>query len=307
LLFVEEEGCCTSFLPRLTSVHQYHCTPFDSLPLLLYFVTNMAMQRDIRLSSSLPNFKIGDWEDSMRQKRRRPFIIGVCGGTASGKTSVCEDILKKLENQRVVIISQDSFYLALDEESLKSVHNYNFDHPNAFDWSLLEEILKGIKAGKRVEIPEYSFLTHTRLKTSTTLYGADVILFEGILAFYTQELRNNMDLKIFVDTDADTRLSRRVIRDINERGRTLQGVLHQYETFVKPAFEEYILPTKKYADVIIPRGIDNQVAIKLIVQHIRTKLEERDPTKTPKKQTRYFDDDDEGEYINRDDDIFIQE
>jgi len=252
------------------------------------------MQRDSRLSSSLPNYKIGDWEENMKQ-RKRPFIIGVCGGTASGKTSVCEDILKKLENRRVVIISQDSFYRSLPEDALKEVHSYNFDHPNAFDWSLLEEVLRGIKGGKRVEIPEYSFITHTRLKESTALYGADVILFEGILAFYTQELRETMDLKLFVDTDADTRLSRRVMRDITERGRTLQGVLHQYETFVKPSFEDYILPTKKYADVIIPRGIDNQVAIKLIVQHIRTKLEERDPTlsKSRKKHTHYFDNDDD--------------
>jgi uridine kinase len=249
------------------------------------------------LSSSLPNYKIGDWEESMKQRKKRPFIIGVCGGTASGKTSVCEDILKKLENQRVVIISQDSFYCALGEKQLSEVHSYNFDHPNAFDWKLLEDVLGGIKAGKRVDIPQYSFITHSRLTESTPLYGADVILFEGILAFYTQQLRETMDLKLFVDTDADTRLSRRVMRDISERGRTLQGVLHQYETFVKPAFEEYILPTKKYADVIIPRGIDNQVAIKLIVQHIRTKLDERDPTKIITGKASYFEDDDDDEEL----------
>jgi len=254
--------------------------------------------REVRLSSSLPNYKIGGWEDAMKQRKKRPFIIGVCGGTASGKTSVCEDILKKLENQRVVIISQDSFYCALDEKAIESAATYNFDHPNAFDWRLLEEVLGGIKAGKRVDIPQYSFITHSRLKESTPLYGADVILFEGILSFYTQELRDTMDLKLFVDTDADTRLSRRVMRDISERGRTLQGVLHQYETFVKPSFEEYILPTKKYADVIIPRGIDNQVAIKLIVQHIRTKLDERDPTKMMRtSNNRYFDDDNDEDFL----------
>jgi len=248
----------------------------------------------------------------MKQKKKRPFIIGVCGGTASGKTSVCEDILRKLENQRVVIISQDSFYCSLDKTVLENVGTYNFDHPNAFDWPLLQDVLGGIKAGKRVDIPQYSFISHSRLKESTPLYGADVILFEGILAFYTQELRDTMDLKLFVDTDADTRLSRRVMRDISERGRTLQGVLHQYETFVKPAFEEYILPTKKYADVIIPRGIDNQVAIKLIVQHIRTKLDERDPTKLiTGKNNRYFDDEDSDSSSNRNDNenelIFEQE
>eukprot|EP00026_Physarum_polycephalum_P014724 Phypoly_transcript_15271.p1 GENE.Phypoly_transcript_15271~~Phypoly_transcript_15271.p1 ORF type:complete len:269 (+),score=34.41 Phypoly_transcript_15271:103-807(+) len=211
------------------------------------------------------------------KKKKTPFIIGVCGGTASGKTSVCEDILKKLENKRVAIVSQDSFYCSLPEEVIKEVSKHNFDHPDAFDWPLLASVLQGIKAGKPVEIPQYSFMTHSRLPETTPLYGADVILFEGILAFYKPELRDVMDAKIFVDTDADTRLSRRVMRDISERGRTLDGVLHQYEKFVKPSFEEFIFPTKKYADVIIPRGVDNQVAINLLVQHIRSKLDERDP------------------------------
>lgn len=260
--------------------------------------------KEVRLGTSLPNCKLGGQMEEGVKQRKRPFIIGVCGGTASGKTSVCEDIVRKLENQRVVIISQDSFYGNLDETQLKEVHRYNFDHPNAFDWPLLEKILKEIKSGKRVEIPQYSFIHHQRLKESSPLYGADVILFEGILAFYTQELRDTMDLKLFVDTDADTRLARRVMRDITDRGRTLEGVLHQYETFVKPSFEDYILPTKKHADVIIPRGTDNQVAIKLIVQHIRTKLDERDPSKhlshSARKSHRthkYFSSDDEDEDV----------
>jgi uridine kinase len=253
-----------------------------------------------RLSSSLPNYKLGAWEEFVKKRRKKePFVIGVTGGTASGKTTVCEAILKKLENQRVCIISQDSFYRDLDESALREVAscNYNFDHPDAFDWPLIANILKTIKTGKRVDIPQYSFITHSRLKETTPIYGADVILFEGILSFYTPELRESMDLKIFVDTDADTRLSRRVLRDINDRGRTLDGVLLQYEKFVKPAFEDYILPTKKYADVIIPRGSDNIVAINLIVQHIRTKLDERDPTKLS-NSTNFFhesDDDTDGD------------
>jgi len=246
-------------------------------------------------SSSLPNYKVGAWDEHLKDKKQKPFIIGVAGGTASGKTSVCEDILKKLENQRVVIISQDSFYKSLEQNVLDEVHNYNFDHPVAFDWQTLESVISGLKAGKRMEIPQYSFISHSRKKETTPIYGADVILFEGILAFYTQELRDAMDLKLFVDTDADTRLSRRVMRDINERGRQLDGVLRQYERFVKPSFEDYILPTKKHADVIIPRGVDNQVAIKLIVQHIRAKLDERDPARA-RRTNGYFmhdyDDDD---------------
>eukprot|EP01111_Echinosteliopsis_oligospora_P019614 TRINITY_DN956_c0_g1_i1.p1 TRINITY_DN956_c0_g1~~TRINITY_DN956_c0_g1_i1.p1 ORF type:complete len:267 (-),score=69.59 TRINITY_DN956_c0_g1_i1:3-803(-) len=238
-----------------------------------------------QLSTSLPDSYIWDMEAHREKRTHNPIIIGVCGGTASGKTSVCEDILRKLEDQRVVIVSQDSFYKALDQETLKTVHNYNFDHPDAFDWPLLTNVLRNIKEGKRVEIPRYSFTTHSRLTETDSIYGADVIVFEGILAFYIQEIRDVMDMKIFVDTDADTRLARRVIRDIKERGRTLDGVLHQYEKFVKPSFEDYILPTKKYADVIVPRGVDNQVAINLLVQHISTKLDEMDTRRRiiPKK------------------------
>jgi len=237
-----------------------------------------------QLSSSAPN-GLAMWDERQRKKiKEGPFIIGVCGGTASGKTSVCEDILKKLENKRVAIVSQDSFYCSLSEEGVKEVSKYNFDHPDAFDWPLLVSVLQVIKSGKRAEIPQYSFITNSRQTETTSLYGADVILFEGILAFFKAELRDLMDIKIFVDTDADTRLSRRVMRDISERGRTLDGVLHQYEKFVKPSFDEYIFPTKKYADVIIPRGVDNQVAINLLVQHIRSKLEERDPKRLLKDQ-----------------------
>jgi len=253
------------------------------------------MDSPTRLSSSLPN-NVGLWDEMKKRstkkgEREGPFIIGVCGGTASGKTSVCEDILKKLENKRVAIVSQDSFYCSLSEDGVKEVSKHNFDHPDAFDWPLLTSVLTVIRSGKRAEIPQYSFITHSRLEETTPLYGADVILFEGILAFYKTELRELMDIKIFVDTDADTRLSRRVMRDINERGRSLDGVLHQYEKFVKPSFDEYIFPTKKYADVIIPRGVDNQVAINLLVQHIRSKLDERDPKrflKEKKTSNAYF-------------------
>eukprot|EP01113_Clastostelium_recurvatum_P032779 TRINITY_DN4254_c0_g1_i2.p1 TRINITY_DN4254_c0_g1~~TRINITY_DN4254_c0_g1_i2.p1 ORF type:complete len:261 (-),score=48.25 TRINITY_DN4254_c0_g1_i2:71-853(-) len=230
--------------------------------------------------ASLPNVKIGLLDPAhprFGSKSDQPFIIGVSGGTASGKTTVCEAISQKLGDQRMVIISQDSFYRNLTHSELDSVQGYNFDHPDAFDWPAVVEVLKGLKSGRRVEIPQYSFVTHTRLKETTSVYGVDVILFEGILSFFRPEIRDQMDMKIFVDTDADTRLSRRVIRDIRERGRTLEGVLKQYESFVKPSFDEYILPTKKFADVIIPRGSDNVVAIDLIVQHVHGKLVAKNP------------------------------
>ncbi|XP_035684711.1 uridine-cytidine kinase 2-B-like [Branchiostoma floridae] len=210
---------------------------------------------------------------------RKPFIIGVAGGTASGKSSVCARIMELLgqhevdcKQRQVAILSQDAFYKVLTpEEKAKAFKGqFNFDHPDAFDNALIEETLRNIVAGQTVHIPVYDFVTHARREGEfITIYPADVVLFEGILVFYYRNIRDLFNMKLFVDTDADTRLSRRVLRDINERGRDLENVLVQYTTFVKPAFEEFCLPTKKYADVIIPRGVENKVAINLIVQHIQ--------------------------------------
>nr|CAG4647856.1 EOG090X050I [Moina brachiata] len=213
---------------------------------------------------------------------KTPFLIGVSGGTASGKSTVCSRIMEKLgqdeidhRQRQVVCISQDSFYRELNPaESLKASKGlFNFDHPDAFDNQLILKTLTDILEGRVCKIPVYDFKTNSR-KTDefVTIYPADVLLFEGILVFYFQEVRNFFHMKLFVDTDADTRLSRRVLRDIRDRGRDLEQVLAQYTTLVKPAFEEFCLPTKKFADVIIPRGADNTVAIDLIVQHIRELL-----------------------------------
>ncbi|KAI1904751.1 hypothetical protein AGOR_G00008920 [Albula goreensis] len=209
--------------------------------------------------------------------RHRPFLIGVSGGTASGKSTVCAKIMELLgqnkvdhRQRKVVIVSQDSFYRVLTaEQKAKALKGqYNFDHPDAFDNELMYKTLKDIVEGKVVEVPTYDFVTHSRLQDRITVYPADVVLFEGILVFYTQDVRDMFHMKLFVDTDSDVRLSRRVLRDM-KRGRDLEQILSQYTTFVKPAFEEFCLPTKKYADVIIPRGVDNMVAINLIVQHIQ--------------------------------------
>ncbi|XP_057355132.1 uridine-cytidine kinase 1 isoform X4 [Manis pentadactyla] len=184
---------------------------------------------------------------------QRPFLIGVSGGTASGKSTVCEKIMELLgqnevdhRQRKLVILSQDSFYKVLTaEQKAKALKGqYNFDHP-AFDNDLMHRTLQNIVDGKTVEVPTYDFVTHS-----------------------SQEVRDMFHLRLFVDTDSDVRLSRRVLRDVH-RGRDLEQILTQYTTFVKPAFEEFCLPTKKYADVIIPRGVDNMVAINLIVQHIQ--------------------------------------
>ncbi|XP_067007513.1 uridine-cytidine kinase isoform X1 [Anabrus simplex] len=219
---------------------------------------------------------------------KTPFLIGVAGGTASGKSTVCKRIMEKLgqvdmdhTERQVVCISQDSFYRELTpaERAKAEKGLFNFDHPDAFNDELILQTLKDILAGKKCEIPVYDYRTNSRCDNQVTvIYPADVVLFEGILVFYFPEIRDLFHMRLFVDTDSDTRLARRVPRDIKERGRDLDQVLNQYMNFVKPAFEEFCSPTKKYADVIIPRGADNHVAIDLIVQHIRDFLNNRGKT-----------------------------
>lgn len=177
--------------------------------------------------------------------------------------------------QWVAILPTDSFYKPLSAEQKADVANYNFDHPAAFDWPLLIETLRALKRCQKVSVPHYDFVTHSRLPTSSTIYGADVIIVEGILALYHKDVRAELDMKIFVDTDSDVRLCRRLRRDIAERGRDVAGVLLQYERFVKPAFDEFVQPTMVYADIVVPRGVDNTVAIDLIASHVANKMRER--------------------------------
>ncbi|KAM0935961.1 putative transferase [Dioscorea sansibarensis] len=203
---------------------------------------------------------------------RQPFIIGVAGGAASGKTTVCDMIIEQLHDQRVVLVNQDSFYHNLAEEELLRVHDYNFDHPDAFDTEKLLNCMENLMGGQAVDVPNYDFKNHKSIFPARKVNPSDVVILEGILVFHDPRVRNLMNMKIFVDTDADVRLARRIGRDTVDRGRDIKGVLDQYAKFVKPAFENFILPTKKYADIIMPRGGDNHVAVDLIVQHIHTKL-----------------------------------
>ncbi|BAT88453.1 hypothetical protein LR48_Vigan569s001000 [Vigna angularis] len=206
---------------------------------------------------------------------KQPFVIGVAGGAASGKTAVCDMIIQQLHDQRVVLVNQDSFYHSLSEEELTRVQDFNFDHPDAFDTEQLLCVMDKLKHGEAVDIPKYDFKTY-KSDVLRRVNPSDVIILEGILAFHDPRVRELMNMKIFVDTDADVRLARRIRRDTNEKSRDIGAVLDQYSKFVKPAFDDFILPTKKYADIIIPRGGDNHVAIDLIVQHIRTKLGQHD-------------------------------
>lgn len=204
-----------------------------------------------------------------------PFVIGIGGGTASGKTTVCRKIIERLQLPRVVVISTDSFYKPLTKDQRSNVNSYNFDHPDAFDWNLLRDTIAQLKACKAVEIPIYDFVTHSRIEDTERLVAADVIVLEGILAFYRRDIREMIDLRVFIDTDSDLRLARRIRRDIQERGRTLESVLHQYQITVKPSFDNFCAPTKRHCHIIIPNGRHNPVAIDLLTEHVRTQLIKR--------------------------------
>ncbi|KAI5094342.1 uridine-cytidine kinase-like 1 isoform X1 [Silurus meridionalis] len=208
---------------------------------------------------------------------KEAFVIGLCGGSASGKTTVANKIIEALDVPWVVLLSMDSFYkvLSKEEQELAARNEYNFDHPDAFDFELLITVLRKLKKGKSIKVPVYDFTTHGRRKEWKTVYGANVVIFEGILAFANKELLKLLDMKVFVDTDSDIRLVRRLKRDITNRGRDIGGVIKQYNKFVKPAFEQYIEPTVQVADIVVPRGGENFVALELIVQHVHSQLEKR--------------------------------
>ncbi|XP_029281986.1 uridine-cytidine kinase-like 1a isoform X3 [Cottoperca gobio] len=216
------------------------------------------------------------WYDEHGAQSKEAFVIGLCGGSSSGKTTVANKIIEALDVPWVVLLSMDSFYkvLSSEEQTLAASNDYNFDHPGAFDFELLVATLRKLKLGKSVKIPVYDFTTHGRQKDWKNVYGASVIIFEGIMSFADKELLQLLDMKIFVDTDSDIRLVRRLRRDITERGRDIEGVIKQYNKFVKPAFEQYIEPTMRLADIVVPRGGGNMVAIDLIVQHVHSQLEE---------------------------------
>jgi len=216
------------------------------------------------------------WYDSQGQQVE-PFVIGICGGSASGKTTVANKIISELDVPWVTLLSMDSFYKVLNEKQHEAaaVNEYNFDAPEAFDFELLRQTLQRLKEMKKVDVPIYNFVTHRRETKTVSMYGANVIIFEGILAFHNEDIRNMLDMKVFVDTDSDVRLARRLKRDITDRGRDIHGVLQQYENHVKPAYDRFIGPTNTYADIIVPRGGENQVAINLIVQHVQTQLVSR--------------------------------
>jgi uridine kinase len=204
----------------------------------------------------------------------RHFLIGIAGGTGSGKTSVAKALLNTLGSDRVKLIQFDSYYKDLSNLSFEERSSQNFDHPEAIDEYLLVQHIQTLLDGKTINRPIYDFSTHLRTKETATIDSHDVILLEGILALHFESLRNLMDIKIFIDTDVDIRLIRRLKRDLTERGRTLESILEQYEKSVRPMHIRFVEPTKQFADAIIPQGGQNSVAIDLLKTKIKAILKE---------------------------------
>lgn len=205
--------------------------------------------------------------------KKRPIVIGIAGGSCSGKTSVTHAIYDVFREHSVVVIEQDFYYKNQSHLTFEERLKTNYDHPLAFDNDLLIEHLDDLLQRKQIEKPVYDYVNHTRAEEVIHVDPKDVIILEGILVLEDKRLRDLMDIKLFVDTDSDLRIIRRIERDIKERGRTIDSVIEQYLSAVRPMHNLFIEPTKRYADVIIPEGGENEVAIDLMVTKIKTILE----------------------------------
>ena len=201
----------------------------------------------------------------MEEKDR--YFIGIAGGTCAGKTSVARGIEERIEDYTSIIV-QDNYYEDQSDMELEERKKQNYDHPDAFDWDLMEGQIEKMLEGECVDMPVYDFERHTRKDYTERFCPNDTIILEGILALYDERIRDMMDLKLYVDTDDDLRVMRRIERDIQERGRDLESVLKQFRETVKPMHEEFIQPTKKHADIIIPRGY-NEKALDMVVTSIQ--------------------------------------
>lgn len=199
----------------------------------------------------------------------KPILIGITGGTGSGKSTVARAIHRCLPEKNIVVIEQDSYYKDQSHMTFNERIKTNYDHPLAFDTPLLIEHLQNLLDNKAINKPIYDFESHTRRKETELVEPRDIIILEGIMILDEPDLRSMLDIKIFVDTDADVRIIRRIVRDINERGRDLNSIISQYLNTVRPAHQQFVEPNKKYADIIIPEGGDNKVAIDIMVTKIQ--------------------------------------
>ena len=200
------------------------------------------------------------------------LVIGIAGGTGSGKTTLMNNIMAQFEGM-VTVLSHDNYYKRHDELTFEERSGLNYDEPDAIETSLMVEHLKQLRQGRAIDCPVYDFTRHNRSNETIHLEPKPVIIVEGILIFENEPLRNLMDIRLFVDTDADVRLCRRIKRDVNKRGRTLESVLAQYQATVKPMHEKYVEPSKKYANLVIPEGGKNMVALEMILGRIQKHLD----------------------------------
>ncbi len=201
-----------------------------------------------------------------------PCVLGVAGGTGSGKTTVVRSILDTVGRDRIALLEQDSYYRDVVWRNDSELLHHNFDHPDAIDNELLYEHVRALKEGKAVDVPIYDFVHHRRTDKVRRTEPRPVVLLEGILIFVEPALRALQDFKVFVDTDADIRLIRRLRRDLSERGRTVDNVLHQYQESVRPMHLEFVEPSKRYADIIIPEGGENRVALEMVAARVEQLL-----------------------------------
>jgi uridine kinase len=205
--------------------------------------------------------------------KTRPCVLGVAGGSGSGKTTVARSILDAVGQERIAFLEQDSYYRDIEWQSEAELLHHNFDHPAALDNDLLVSHVAALKAGHAIEVPIYDFVRHRRTPRTRRVEPRPVVLLEGILIFAEPALRDLLDFKVFVDTDSDIRLIRRLRRDMSERGRTVQDVLRQYLETVRPMHQEFVEPSKRWADVIIPEGGENRVALEMVVARVEQLLE----------------------------------
>jgi len=201
----------------------------------------------------------------------RPLIIGIAGGTGSGKTTVAQKIFESLNGINVVIIQQDAYYIDLSHLAIEERKKINFDHPASIDNNLLVNHINQLIERKEIQMPIYSFTDYTRMNETKRVKPQDIIILEGILVLEEEKVRDLLDVKIFVDTDDDERFIRRLIRDTKKRGRTMESVIEQYLNVVKPMFLQFVEPSKRYADIVIPQGGLNDVAIDIIVSKIKSR------------------------------------
>lgn len=200
-------------------------------------------------------------------------VIGIAGGTASGKSSIVA-LLKHRLGDKAVVLCQDAYYKAFADKTLAERKDINFDHPDVIEWSRLEEDLLRLKSGETIQQPVYDYVQYTRREETKELSARPIILLEGLLILWSPEIRRHMDLKVFVETDDDERLIRRILRDTKERGRSLDSILKQYQNSVKPMHEAFIAPSRRYADIIIPHGVENTEGVNILWQRTLSWLKE---------------------------------